>query len=237
MIQNPTPSRRALLVWQRPLDASGRRDRCAVAELVQGSEGVNFRYLDQAQIDLAREAGFHEYPGLPVGSPDLDRIASDVLMRRLPPRDRADFPDLLARFGLPSDQEYSDLTLLAYTGARLTSDSFSICETFDGFEGRFSYVFDVAGNRRYVDYNALEQSEAIFFEREPTNEHDPNAIRLAREDGSTVGYVNRLQAETVGQWIDNGSIVGSVFRVNGRVQYPRLFVQADVETSARAEAA
>lgn len=237
MIQNPTPTRRALLVWQRPLDESGRRDRCAVAELVQSAEGVNFRYLDQAQLNQACEAGFSQYPGLPIGSPDLDRIASDVLMRRLPPRDRGDFSDFLARFGLPSDQEYTDLTLLAYTGAQLTSDSFSICETFDGFEGRFSYVFDVAGNRHYVDYNELEHSEAIFFEREQTNENDPNAIRLSRQDGATVGYVNRLQAETVGQWIDNGSITGNVFRVNGRAQYPRLFVQADIETSARAAAA
>lgn len=237
MIQNPIPTRRALLVWQRPLDESGRRDRCAVAELVEGSEGIGFRYFDQAQLDPACEAGFNEYPGLPVGSSDLNRIASDVLMRRLPPRERADFSELLARFGLPPDQDYTDPTLLAYTGARLTSDSFSICETFDGFEGRFSYVFDVAGSRHYVDCNQLEQSEAIFFEREPANEHDPNAIRLARGDGETVGYVNRLQAETVGHWIDNGSIIGSVFRVNGRAQYPRLFVRADVETSTHAPAA
>lgn len=237
MIETPTPTRRALLVWQRPLDETGRRDRCAVAELVQRAEGVSFRYLDETQLDAACEAGFNGYPGLPIGSPDLDRIALDVLMRRLPPRERADFSDLLLRFGLPDEQEYTDLTLLAYTGARMTSDSFSVCETFDGFDGPFSYVFDVAGNRHYVDYNQLEPSETILFQREPTNEQDPNAIRLAREDGSTVGYVNRLQAEVVGRWIDSGAISGRVFRVNGRAQYPRLFVHADIETSPRAAAA
>ena len=231
MIQNPIPTRRALLVWQRPLDGSGRRDRHPVGELVEGSGGVTFRYLDLERLEPARDDGFSEYPGLPIESPDSERIAPDVLIRRLPPRERTDFPDLLTRFGLPADRDYTDLTLLAYTGARLTGDSFSICETFDGFEGRFSYVFDVAGSRHYVDYSELEKSDAIFFEREPTNERDPNAVRLARGNGNTVGYVNRLQAETVGQWIDNGSVTGSVFRVNGRIQYPRLFVQADIETS------
>lgn len=237
MIENPIATRRALLVWQRPLDQTGRRDRCAVAELVQEADGVRFRYLDQDDLERAREAGFSGYPGLPVGADDLSRIASDVLMRRLPPRDRADFSELLTRFGLPSDRAYSDLTLLAYTGARLTRDSFSVCETFDGFEGAFSYVFDVAGNRHYVDYNQLELGEAIHFEPEPTNEVDPNAIRLARADGETVGYVNRLQAETVRRWLDNGSVTATVFRVNGRLQYPRLFVRADIETDTRAAAA
>lgn len=237
MIVDPIPTRRALLVWQRPLDETGRRDRCAVAELVQQADGVNFRYLGREQLDVAAEAGFSGYPGLPIASGDLSRIASDVLMRRLPPRDRADFSELLVRFGLPADHTYTDLSLLAYTGARLTSDSFSVCETFDGFEGAFSYVFDVAGNRHYFDYNELQLGEAIYFEHEPMNPVDPNAIRLARESGETVGYVNRIQAQTVRSWLVNGSVDATVFRVNGRLQYPRLFVQTNIETNTRAAAA
>ena len=237
MIVNPIPTRRALLVWQRPLDENGRRDRCAVAELIQEADGVNFRYLGREQLDVAAEAGFSGYPGLPIASGDLSRIASDVLMRRLPPRNRADFSDLLARFGLPTDHTYSDLSLLAYTGARLTSDSFSVCETFDGFEGTFSYVFDVAGSRHFVDYNELDLGEAIYLEHEPTNPVDSNAIRMALEDGRTVGYVNRLQAPTVRSWLVNGSVDAAVFRVNGRLQYPRLFVRANIETNTRAAAA
>jgi hypothetical protein len=236
MIDNPISTRRALLVWQRPLDQTGRRDRCAVAELVQAEDGVNFQYFDREQLGVAEQAGFSGYPGLPIAAENLSRIASDVLMRRLPPRDRADFSDLLVRFGLPGDRPYTDLSLLAYTGARLTSDSFSVCETFDGFEGAFSYVFDVAGNRHY-NYNVLETGEAIFFEHEPANSMDPNAIRLAREGGETVGYINRLQAPTVRSWLFNGSVDATVFRVNGRLQYPRLFVRANIQTNTRAAAA
>lgn len=229
MIKNPTPTRRALLVWQRPLEENGRRDRCAVAELTQHSNGFHFEYFPEQQLRAAREAGFSGYPGLPIGDPNLNPIARDVLMRRLPPRGRADFSEFLQRFGLPFDAQYSDLTLLTYTGARLTSDSFSICETFDGFSAPFTYVFDVAGIRHYASvYNDLRQGEPVIFERERENQYDANAIRLADSRGLTISYVNRLQASVIGNWVDQNMISAEIYRVNGRPQYPRVFIKANI---------
>ena len=163
MIEHPHP--------ELPLGSSARRDRHAVAELVQLEDHMEFRYLDDAQLEEARLAGFTIYPGLPINSTELDRIAEEVLIRRLPPRDREDFDQLLGRFGLPPNERYPALTLLAYTGARLTGDSFSICETFDGFEPPFSYIFDLVTTR------SLQSA--------------------ARADGTCVGYVNRLQTGAV----------------------------------------
>lgn len=237
MILNPIATQRALLVWQRPLDQTGRRDRHAVAELLQLKDRVSFRYFDEEKLSTAREAGFVGYPGLPTDGSDLDRVAMDVLMRRLPPKERGDFGSLLERFGLPQQREYSDLSLLAYTGARLTSDSFSICETFEGFELPFTYIFDVAGNRHYPSYSQLSESEPLRFEREAENLADPNAIKIARMDGTTVGYVNRLQANAVGRWLDAGEVSASVFRINGRPEYPRLFVRAEIAPSSGSLAA
>lgn len=238
MIENPTPTRRALLVWQRPLDSDGPRDRHAVAELVDTEHGISFNYLTDQELAEARQAGFFGYPGLPLDAEGLGSTAIEVLLRRLPPRERADFGQWLAGFGLSAEDDLSPLTLLAYTGARLTSDSFSVCETFDGFSEPFSYVFDVAGNRHYQEqYGDLEVGEALAFVRETDNPQDPNAIMITRSDGTAVGYVNRLQAETVGQWVDAGQITGAVYRVNGRAEYPRLFVLADVSSSAKVMAA
>ena len=229
MIEHPTHTRRALLAWQHPLGSAERRDRHAVAELVQVGSRLSFRYLDDDELEPARQAGFTVYPGLPFDSSDLDRIAEEVLMRRLPPRSRPDFGELLERFGLPPNANYPALTLLAYTGARLTGDSFSVCETFDGFELPFAYVFDVAGSRHYQDlYDRLSPGESLHFEREPDNEFDPDAIRIERTDGTTVGYVNRLQTAAVGRWLDNDMISARVFRANVRIEYPRLFVLADI---------
>lgn len=229
MIQNPIHTQRALLTWQRPLGETGRRDRHPVAELVQHSDGVSFQYLSGNDLSAARECGFTEYPGIPFEGETSGARALSIFMRRLPPLNRVDFGDLLARFGLP-EGEYSPLTLLAYTGARMTSDSFAITETFDGFERPFSYVFDVAGYRHNLPAGQdLALSEQLVFERESDNEYDDNAIRIARTDGTGVGYVNRLQANAVGRWIDEGRVTGTVFRVNGRARYPRLFVHAKIQ--------
>ena len=197
--------------------------------LCRPGDACHFAILTTRDLSLARQDGFTVYPGLPFGSSEVNRIAEEVLMHRLPPRSRRDFGEFLERFGLPPNRNYPALTLLAYTGARLTGDSFSVSETFDGFHPPFTYVFDVAGNRHYQAlYNQLSQGESLNFEREPSNQRDPNAVRIARTDGTTVGYVNRLQAGAVGRWLDDDRIAARVFRANGRTEYPRLFVRADI---------
>lgn len=238
MIENPIQTRRALLVWQTPLDQGGSRNRRAVAELVQQEKFVSFRYFNGERIGEAHEAGFRNYPGLPIAADYLDEIAMEVLIHRLPPRNRGDFNQILKNYGLPEDGKYTDLSLLAYTGARLTSDTFSICETFEGFAPPFSYVFDVAGYRRNRrETGEVENGDPVRFVRERDNPVDANAVRIDRADGSKVGYVNRLQAEKVGEWLDEGAVNATVLRINGRVQYPRMFVLAEISDSRESEKA
>lgn len=240
MIENPVQTRRALLVWLPPLFGTVRRRRHEVAQLVQRADGVSFQYFSDEQLKDAKREGFDGYPGLPLESDDPGGVAMDLLMRRLPPREREDFGGLLERFGLPSgpSHSYSDLSLLAYTGARLTSDGFSVCETFEGFEAPFTYVFDVAGNRHYQQlYTELAIGEPMYLKREDKNEFDSNAVRIAREDDTTVGFINRLQAKAVRRYLEECEISASVFRTNGRPEYPRLFVRVEMAPNASALAA
>ena len=232
MITDPIQTRRALLTWQRPLEQPGSRDRFAVAELEQCEGGVAFSYLDEDSLAPALEVGFRGYPGLALGDTHEADTALDVLSRRLPPRDRPDFHDFMETFGLSPQADFSDLSLLAYTGARVTSDSFGVTETFDGFDRHFRYVFDVSGYRHYRnDALDLGIDEPVVFRHEPANEYDSHAVEVARQDGARLGYVNRLQAQTVRGWIERGSIDACVFSLNGRSAYPRLFVMADIEPS------
>ena len=123
-----------------------------MAELVQMENRLSFCYLDDAQLGPARQDGLMGYPGLPSNSPELDRIAEEALMRPPSPTDRRDFGQFLERFGLPPDARYPPLPFLASTGARLTGDTFSECETFDGLESPFTYPFDVAGTGHHKDH-------------------------------------------------------------------------------------
>ena len=231
MITEPIQTRRALLTWQRPLeqqDESPRR-RFAVAELVKCGEGLGFSYKNDPEYDLASEAGFEGYPGLALGGKHQSSTATDVLKRRLPPQNRPDFKEFMERFGLSPEAHFSILSLLAYTGARLSSDSFGISETFDGFDRPFRYVFDIAGHRHYPEgVFGLAENEPVLFRHEPANPADPNAVEVVRQNGDRVGYVNRMQTGPVLHWITHGTIDARVFRLNGRSVYPRLFVMADI---------
>ena len=232
MITEPIQTSRALLTWQRPLEQFGTRDRLAVAELVQRKAGVEFSYLDEKHLAQARKTGFSGYPGLALENQHEINTATDILTRRLPPRNRPDFQDFMETFGLSSQAHFSELSLLAYTGARMTSDSFGVTETFEGFDRPFRYIFDVSGYRHYRK-DDLNIDEPVAFRHEPTNQHDPNAVEVVRQDGARLGYVNRLQAPSVLRWLGQGRIEARVFSQNGRSVYPRLFVMADIHPDLR----
>ena len=243
MITDPIQTSRALLTWQRPLEqlSPGQgtsRQRYAVAELVALGAGLGFSYKSDLDpdnnLDSARGAGFRGYPGLALDVEHAPSKSTDVLKRRLPPDYRPDFNEFKERFGLSPAADFSLLSLLAYTGARLTSDSFGISETFDGFDHPFRYVFDIAGFRRYWQ-NApdLDIGEALVFRHEPSNKYDCNAVEVVRKTGIRVGYVNRMQAPAVLRWLEHGNIESCVFRINGRSLYPRLFVMADIEPNCQ----
>lgn len=235
MITQPIQTQRALLAWQRPLAEGGARRRYAVAELLQQGRSVSFAYrLDSEDLDAALDAGFRGYPGLPLQYCGDGRTAFDVLRRRLPPPMREDFPEFLEGFGLSPEMGLSDLSQLAYTGAYLTSDSFGIVETFDGFSAPFRYVFDVAGYRWYqCDAPDLAAGEPISFRANPANPHDPGAVEVLCRGDFLIGHINRLQTGPVRAWLTNGSIRARVFRQNGRAAYPRLFVMAEVTPHCR----
>ena len=144
--------------------------------------------------------------------------------------ERPDYSEYLARFGLSVEHGLSTLSLLAYTGAKLTSDSFSVADTFEGFDRPFQYIFDVAGRRHYSEHStpSPQEGNAVTFRAEPENPRDPHAVALLDVAENHFGYVNSCQAKAVNQWLLEGSITGRVFRINGREAYPRLFIFADI---------
>lgn len=231
MIANPIQTQSANLIWQSPLGAGGSRRRLPVALMrkADNMSGVSFQYLsDTAQFREARSEGFNGYTGIPLDREDTSD-AINTLGRRLLVPSRPDYADYLARSGLSIEDNLSTLSLLAYTGAKLTSDSFSVSETFEGFDRPFQYIFDVAGRRHSLNQTpSPKEGDTVIFRAEPTNKFDPQAVELVDSNGNRFGYVNACQTKAVNRWLQEGSIVGKVFRVNGRAEYPRLFVFADI---------
>lgn len=231
MISSPIHTKSAHLIWQTPLGTGGSRRRLAVALIRASDDGtsVSFEYLrGTPDYETARSEGFAGYMGIPLDREDTSD-AINTLGRRLLVPERPDYDEYLGRSGLKVEHDLSTLSLLAYTGAKLTSDSFSVSDTFEGFDRPFQYIFDVAGRRHYIESTPSPQKgDRVTFRAEPNNQYDPNAIAIVNSDGNHFGYVNTCQAEVVGQWLRDGSVTGRVFRENGRAAYPRLFIFADI---------
>lgn len=220
-ISTPT---RLLLVWQAP---DGRdRTRFVVGEILRDGEQVSFRYLtDTADFVRAREHGFVCYPAFR----KTDRVYSDGVMdsflRRLPPRKRGDFAKYLEQWRLSPSSNLSDFALLAYSGAKLPSDGFSIDWPLDDVTAPCELLLEVAGFRYQEDVSIdeLREGMSVTFRREPDNIHDPHALAVEFE-GRRIGYIKRTQCEAVSRWLLEYDVEAVIERLNGTPERPIIYL-------------
>lgn len=225
--------RSLLLAWQAADLRPESRYRWAVGIVEPHGTELSFRYFDRGEEFRAHNQGkdFAElsklgYAGYPAFDPSKDRHTQGVksaLLRRLPPRNRSDFGEYIARFLLRPTSDLSDLTLLGRTEATLPSDGFSLIDPLDSSVSRCDLLLEVAGFRHYSKSVALSKNMPIEIVADPTNPFDPNAVEF-RAAGQKFGNVNRLQAATFGQWLRNTRVEGWLERLNGSAERPRAFV-------------
>ncbi len=227
-IQTICEPQRLLLAWQGS-DPDGERKRFAVGELLLKGEECALRYLSGDEVARARALGFSGYPAFDFGQVEHRKGVLAAFMRRLPPRTRADFDAYKAQFRLQSGLSISDFALLAYTEAKLPSDGFAIVNPLTDVCGPCEFLLEVAGYRHYAGRlkEPLSVGQGLQFVAEPSNEWDPNAVRV-EANSELVGYVNRLQAAAFLRWIKQGVVDGFVERLNGNAAKPRLFTFVSV---------
>ena len=142
--------------------------------------------------------------------------------RRLPPRSRADFDRYLEYFSIPPSRAPSDLTLFALTEARLPGDGFSLVDPLDPNLTAGEVPFEIAGFRHEKATKEPKVGQSLRLVPEPTNLHDENAIQVFLDD-ERIGYVNRIQAPVVGEWLASRDLDCVVLRFNGRPGAPRAY--------------
>ena len=215
---------RLLLAWQGP-DPQGNRTRFAVGELTREGDDCIMRYFDDPQLELAKALGFAGYPAFRLSQREHRSGVLATFLRRLPPRARADFKAYKAQFRLGPDLVLSDFALLAYTGARLPSDGFSIVNTLEGLCAPCELVVEIAGYRHYAEGLTKRPTVGDDLElvAEPTNQFDPKAIAV-KNGGETIGYVNCLQTDPFHEWLRAGCVQAVFERLNGATDRPRAFM-------------
>lgn len=224
-IEHVHEPRRLLLVWQAPEGST--RSRYAVAELLRAPDDrVQFRYLfHTAEITAAQTEGFVNFPAFRKLEQSYDLGVLETFMRRLPPRSRGDYAQYLEQFRLRPELAISDFALLAYTGAKLPSDGFSILNPMEDVTGACDVLLEVAGFRHAAELRieALRLDETAQFVLEPGNLHDPNAISI-HVRGGKIGYVPRQQTAAIRRWLKDSALEARVERINGRSERPLVYL-------------
>ena len=121
-------------------------------------------------------------------------------MRRMPARHRPDFKKYGELFRLDPKLQAFDFELLGRTEAKLPSDGFSVVDPLDLEADRCELTLEVAGHRYCRPEIALGLGDDVELVAEPDNSKDPFAV-MVRANGQKIGYINRLQAQTIGRWL------------------------------------
>ncbi len=230
-----------ILAWQAP-DHLKERFRWAVGEVKPTSDGFSFRYFAPGQefeswnagrtFDQIVALGYAGYAAFPVKVREHTSGVLEAFNRRLPPRGRSDFSEYMKHFQLKNYGSLSNFTLLGKTEATLPSDGFSIVDPLDGSASCCDLLLEVAGFRYYANTlgDTITIGTHVEISPEPENKFDSNAVRFSL-NGSTMGYINRLQATAFHQWIKNNKISAVVERINGKIERPRVFLFVRVRPS------
>ncbi|GES47134.1 hypothetical protein RsS62_63860 [Rhizobium dioscoreae] len=234
-IEHIVEPRRLLLTWQT-LDDSKTRTRFAVGELRAGSR-PSFTYFSEDEFlrlngkSLAevRSIGYAQYPAFKPTKPHHTDGVLEAFLRRLPPRNRADFDKYISHFRISGSADLSDFALLGITEAKLPADGFALVDPLDDTEAAREMMIEVAGHRHYPCELTGAIGEAVELTPEPENEWDPSAVMVFAQ-GKKVGYINKFQCAAFKKWIQESRVGAVIERVNGTATHPRLYIFARVSS-------
>ncbi len=227
LIEHTFSPTRLLLVWQAPEGDGRDRVPCVIGELRNQDGAVSFRYLtDSDDFRRAARLGFVCYPAFrKLREEEYTSGVMESFLRRLPPRSRGDFTQFLEQWRLPATAStLSDFALLAYAGAKLPSDGFSVVWPLDEVTAPGEVLLEVAGfPYQNIDLSAVTVDAPVGFVLEPENAYDNKAIRM--EVGpQKIGYVKRTQRDAVANWLTHYHVEAYVERVNGTPERPLIYV-------------
>lgn len=231
-IEHVHEPKRLLLAWQAP-DIVGDRQRWAVGELTRVSGDARLRYFVGDEFSALNFGqpfekisgyGYRGYPAFPLEGKIHETNVLEAFMRRLPPRNRSDFGRYREHLRLRPETEISDFALLGLSEAQLPSDGFSVVDPLSADVAQCELISEVAGYRYYAKAHPQpELGQPVDLLPEPDNSFDPNAVMVQVGEGK-LGYINRLQAPAILEWIRQDRASAMIARLNGRPDRPRAFI-------------
>jgi len=237
LIRHVSEPDRLVLAWQAS-DEFNDRHRWAVGELLRNGGDVTLRYFDDEEIaganrpdrnvDLLKSYGYRGYPAFSPEKMEHGIGVLEAFMRRLPPRNRADFEAYRRSLRLHPDAPVSDFALLGLSEVQLPSDGFSVVDSLKPDVEQCELLNEIAGYRYYAKDIALPPPGTVIeLEAEPDNKFDTNAVAVTLH-GRKIGNINRLQTAAFRRWISERRVRAVIDHANGRPDRPRVFMFVSV---------
>lgn len=226
LIEHIIEPTKLLMTWQD----KQTRTRYTVAEILRAGSQVTLKYLaDSPELQKAFDAGFEPYPAFQNMKILHTHGVLDALMRRLPPRTRADFPQYLEALRIKPGTELSDFALLGYSGAKLPSDNFAIINPFENINSEFEFLLEAAGYRHLSSPETIINDQATF-KVEFDYARNEEVIKIFTRD-KHIGYVTKALIPSVKTWIGLNRIKGAwVEKKNGNPEQPVTFLYVQISS-------
>ena len=203
---------RLLLAW-RGTRSKRRTHALRCRQAIAQRKRCHAALSERARGRKAQEARVSGISSLQVRSARTSARRACGLSSPIAATSPAGFDAYKAQFRLKPDLGLTDFALLAYTGARLPSDGFSVVDKLEDVRAPSELVLEIVGHRHWVTKlkSPLHIGEALDLLPEPENPVDKNAV-VMKARGNVVGYVNRLQTAAFQKWLREGSVEATLDR-------------------------
>jgi len=191
------------LLWQNVMT----RQWYHIGYLILKDSGMYvFKYDETEKHRGLKEAllnGYRLHPTFPeIGKEYESKFLFSAFLRRLPDRNRKDYAPIFTELGITQDS--SDFDLLTITGGKLNSDSYEFVKPIQFNDNEFSLEFYLRGWRHYNDSSdALVNGDELRLEVDADNQHDPNAVKVVKNETKVIGFVPAFYSEFLREVIEN----------------------------------
>lgn len=172
------------LAWRK---GRGHR-RIIIGEILISTD--QFRYIPEG-LQEAQAMGMGVYTEFPDTTKTYSNALS-IFTSRLNKPTRSDINKYYQYWEIPEDKKADIAFLLARTGGMLPTDNFEIIADYNP-QPDLKFVSEICSlSHRKLSPDTLSVEEKLHYQLDPTNEKDPQAVKVFKADGTPLGYIKRI---------------------------------------------
>ncbi len=191
------------LVWKDPQT----RRNFIVGKLTKGKK-YTFEYF--GDVGKAESHAWSKLEAFPEEEKLYENdVMFPVFSSRLPDKKRKDIDKILEKYGL---SDFDEFELLRKSEGRLPIDTYSFIDPIFPDAEEIQRDFYIMGTRHTALCKGedclllptIKIDDEVFFEREPDNSYDENAIKILTKNREFLGYVPAYYNQSILKRLDSG---------------------------------